>query len=46
MARDSSGLRTLDTTGPGNGLQLQKLTLTGDTLSWTNNGTARTATLG
>ncbi|HET9103047.1 MAG TPA: PASTA domain-containing protein [Solirubrobacteraceae bacterium] len=46
VAHDSSGLRTLDTTGPGNGLQLQRLTLTDDTLTWTNNGTARTATLG
>lgn len=45
MAGDDSGVRTFDSVGPGNGSQLQNLTFTGDALSWTHDGTARSATL-
>lgn len=46
VAHDGSGMRTLDSTGPGSGTQLQKLTLTDTQLSWTHDGTAQSATLG
>ena len=45
-AHDSSGLRTLDTTGPGSGTQLQSLTLTDNQLTWTHDGAPESATLG
>lgn len=45
MANDSTGIHTLDTTGPGDGTQLLGLTLTAKQLTWTHNGTAESATL-
>ncbi|MDQ6728935.1 MAG: hypothetical protein M3022_01160 [Actinomycetota bacterium] len=42
---DHSGVRTLDSVGPGNGSQLQNLTFTGNALSWTHDGAPRSATL-
>ncbi len=45
-AHDGAGMRTLDSTGPGSGAQLQKLSLTDNQLTWTHDGTAQSATLG
>ena len=44
MAADSAGVRTLDSV-TGDGTQLQNLTLTGDTLTWTHNGAPDSATV-
>ena len=46
QASDSSGLRTVEfSETPGNGPVLTGLTLTGDVLSWSHDGTPRTVTL-
>jgi WD40-like Beta Propeller Repeat len=46
QASDRSGLHTVDfTEAPGNGPFLTGLTLTGDVLSWSHDGTPRTVTL-
>ena len=46
FAHDGSGTRSLDSTGPGSGKQLQALALAADQLTWTHDGTAEAATLG
>lgn len=45
MAHDSTGIRTLDTTGPGDGTQLQNLTLNDKQLSWSHDGNSESAVL-
>lgn len=46
MTHDGSGLRTLDSTGPGSGAQLQGLALTGNQLTWSHDGNHQSAALG
>ena len=46
FAHDGSGTRSLDSTGPGSGKQLQALNLTDNQLTWTHDGTAESTTLG
>jgi hypothetical protein len=44
-AHDDEGTSVLDTTGPGNVPSIANVNLTGDQLTWTHYGTARSATL-
>ena len=44
-AHDDQGTSIFDTTGPGSSNSIANITLTGDQLTWTHNGTPRSATL-
>ena len=44
-AHDDQGTRIVDTTGPGSPTSIANIALTGDQLTWTRDGTPRSATL-